>query len=122
MIAGASLSICGLAGLAVRYVLVPYLREHVVVPVQETHRQVTQNRHESNVPTVVDRIDDLREQIDHLGSTIVATQAVANAAARSSSAAHRRVDDHLTWAREEDSRLWRAVSEARHRAEPQDRE
>ncbi len=113
----ATLGVLALVGLAVRFVLVPYLREHLVRPVQETHRQVTQNRHESREPTVVDRIDDVLGEVRRLADSTTATQSIANAALKSASGAHRRIDDHVAWAREEDNRLWSAVSDARHRAE-----
>lgn len=57
-------------GLAVRYVLMPYLSTHLIGPIQagaqmveETHKQVTVNHHSSPEPTVLDRIDDVSSQV-----------------------------------------------------------
>lgn len=119
IVSGALCSLLVLLGLAVRFVLVPYLREHLVRPVQETHRQVTQNRHANPEPTVLDRIDDVHDAVRRLSDTTVAVQAVANAAARSASGAHRRLDQHSHWADHEVARLWSNISEPMHRA-PQD--
>lgn len=114
--AGALLSTFAVLGLVVRYALVPYLRDQLVIPVKETHRQVTQNRHQNREPTVLDRIDDVHDAVQRVEASVVAVQAVANAAARSAGGAHRRLDQHVAWAREEDTRLWQAVTDPRHRA------
>lgn len=56
-----------LAGLATRYVLVPYLRDHLIQPIQETHKQVTENHHANREqPTVLDRIADVQTDINTL--------------------------------------------------------
>ena len=56
----------GLFGVIIRYALLPWLREQLVHPVQETHRQVTVNHHVSNEPTVLDRLDSLVMRVDAL--------------------------------------------------------
>lgn len=61
---GTFITLCVIVGLAVRYVLVPYLREHLIAPVQETHKQVTENHHQSPAsPTLPDRIEDLATDV-----------------------------------------------------------
>lgn len=60
---GTLLSVLLFLGLATRYVLVPYLRDHLVRPVKETHQQVTENHHTNNNPTLPDRIEDLHTDI-----------------------------------------------------------
>jgi hypothetical protein len=124
IVAAVLVSLSVLAGLATRYVLVPYLRDHLVRPVQETHRQVTQNRHANVEPTVLDRIDDVHDAVRRVADTMVAVQAVANAAARSSSGAHRRLDQHSAWADVEVSRIWSSIHDPQpvHRARDEDRE
>lgn len=54
---GATLGICTLIGLGVRFVLVPYLRRHIADPVEAVREQV-QNSHSTN----------MRHDIDDLGS------------------------------------------------------
>lgn len=62
--------ICTLIGLAVRYALMPYLDLHLVQPLRETReaaqearKQVTENHHSNPRPTVLDRIDDVAQQV-----------------------------------------------------------
>lgn len=126
VVASAALAVCGVIGLAVRFVLVPYLRDHLVVPVQETHRAVAAHADSRDerppTPTLLDRLDDLADKVDHLANSTAAVQAVANASARSAAAANRRLDRHLSWSDEEMMRVWREVAkntDARHRAEEQ---
>lgn len=52
-----------LAGLAVRYILVPYLRENLEKPVRETHHSLTVNHHSSPNPTMLDRVDTLTGEV-----------------------------------------------------------
>lgn len=65
---GTFISACVLVGLAVRYVLLPYLRDHLIQPVNETHKQVTENHHAqpNGQPTVLDRIDDVQRDVKAL--------------------------------------------------------
>lgn len=57
-------SLCILVGLATRYILVPYLRDNLMKPVAETHKQVTENHHaDDDNRTVLDRIDDVAIQV-----------------------------------------------------------
>lgn len=63
---GAAVSACILLGLAVRYALMPYLREHLLEPVQETHHQVTENNGGSEQPTVLDAIHDVQTDVGAL--------------------------------------------------------
>jgi len=54
----AILSTCALIGLAVKFILMPYIRENVIKPIHETHRQMTVNSHASSPPTFLDLMDD----------------------------------------------------------------
>lgn len=56
---GTLISLSVLAGLAVRFVLLPWLREHLMQPVDEVRRQVSENHHKHTPPTLPDRIDAL---------------------------------------------------------------
>lgn len=67
VIAGALIAVLTLLGIIGRFAwkwfLEPWLREHLIEPVQETRHQVTENSHASPKPTVPDRIDDLRTDL-----------------------------------------------------------
>lgn len=84
----------GLVGLAVRYVLLPYLKEHLIEPVKETNKQVTVNTHASDSPTVLDRIDDVSQQIRVLA---------------------RMFDGHLSWSQAEVKRIDKKIDDNRKR-------
>lgn len=66
----------GLIGLMVRFALVPYLRDQLIAPVQETHRQVTENGHANDSPTVMDLIHDVQAAIDKHSSDVRALSGV----------------------------------------------
>lgn len=68
-----TLGVLTLLGLLVRYALLPYLKENLIEPVKNTNelaattnRQVTVNHHSSDVPTVLDRIEDVGRQVQVL--------------------------------------------------------
>lgn len=116
--AGAVLALSAVVGLVVRYVLLPYLRDQLVKPVQETHRQVTPHDAENptQTPTVRDQLDELTLSVDELketagelGKKAQVNRRLAEAAGRTADAVGRRLADHEAWAREEDSRVWSAI-------------
>lgn len=62
---------CILVGLAVRFILMPYLRDVLLAPVQETHKQVTENHHANkDQPTVLDRIADVQTDVNTLSRVL----------------------------------------------------
>jgi hypothetical protein len=67
---GTALACGALIAAAVRLVLLPYLREHLVDPVREVKKQVTENSHSNPEPTVLDKIDDVRLQVGALARVI----------------------------------------------------
>ena len=52
-----------LIGLAVKLVLMPYLREHLIAPMAQVKKQVTENHHENDEPTLPDRIEDVGKDV-----------------------------------------------------------
>lgn len=86
-----------LAGLATRYVLLPYLKEHLIKPVAETRNQVTVNHHSSPTPTVLDRIDDVSQQVHQLSLMF---------------------DRHLDWSQQEVDALWAVLNRRRAGTDP----
>ena len=92
---GITLGLCTLAGLAVRFILMPWLREHLVTPVKETQHQVTVNGHVSRDPTLLDKVDSL-------GNDLAATQEDLRAAARM-------FEGHIDRSAGEWGRLWSAI-------------
>lgn len=53
-----------LIGIAVRFALLPYLRDHLVQPLRQVEKQVSENAHANDAPTVLDRIDDVQQAVD----------------------------------------------------------
>lgn len=81
---GTFLSVLVIMGLAVRYVLIPYLRDHLIAKVDETHKQVTENHHAStDQPTVLDRISDVDQAV---GGVKIDVKALAHV-----------MDEHMAW-------------------------
>jgi hypothetical protein len=94
-IMGLILSTLAVVGLAVRFILVPYLRENLVKPLQRTEHAVTANGHrDPENPTMRDQFADVKVLISALDN---------------------KLDGHLAWSNEETSRLWRAISDAKRR-------
>lgn len=79
-----------LTGLAVRFVLLPWLRDHLVDPVQQTHQQVSANGRDTEPPTLPDRLADLQSDVSVLT---------------------RLLDTHVEWSTEEHDRLDKALEE-----------
>jgi hypothetical protein len=66
---GLVLSSLMLIGLAVRFVLFPWLEKRfapLATQVRETHHQVTVNGHQSDEPTMLDKLDTLKAEVREL--------------------------------------------------------
>lgn len=62
-ILGTCVTLGVILGFAVQKMILPYLRRHLIAPVQEVRKQVTENHHTNDRPTILDRLDDLEGQI-----------------------------------------------------------
>ena len=97
-----TLALAALAGLMVRWVLLPYLREHLLKPMQRVEHQVSVNNHTSDVPTMLDKIDDLHGEVRELRAEQLRTRSDLSDLSR-------QVGDHLlrseSWSAEVESRL-----------------
>lgn len=83
-------SLIVLSAMVVRYVLLPYLRDHLIEPVRETHKQVTENEKSPGSPTLPDRLHDLQTDVGTLT---------------------RLLDAHVEWSASEHDRLDEALAE-----------
>lgn len=86
------LGVSAVLGLAVRWVLMPYLREHLIAPVKATARQVNVNGHTSDPPTLLDKVDKIE-----------VNQRVMS----------QMWEGHLAWSEDETSRLWHEIRHLR---------
>ena len=97
-----TLALAAIAGLLVRWVLMPYLREHLLRPMQRVEHQVSVNNHTSDVPTMLDKIDDLAGEVRELRAEQRRTRSDLSDLSRS-------VGDHLlrseSWSAEVESRV-----------------
>ena len=97
-----TLALAAIAGLLVRWVLMPYLREHLLRPMQRVEHQVSVNNHTSDVPTMLDKIDDLHGEVRELRAEQRRTRSDLSDLSR-------QVGDHLlrseSWSAEVESRL-----------------
>jgi hypothetical protein len=98
---GITIGLCTLVGLAARFILMPWLREHLVTPIKETKHQVTVNQHVSPEPTLLDKLDSLADAVDDI-------QADQRTAARM-------FEGHIDRSGREWGRLWRAIEELDNR-------
>lgn len=73
---GTFITLSTIIALGVKFILLPWLREHLVGPMAETQRQVTENSHANETPTVPDLIHDLATDVKALTHVM---------------------DQHLTW-------------------------
>lgn len=69
-ILGTGLSLAAVLGISVRFILLPYMREHLVQPMKQVQKQVTENHHHNAEPTVLDRIDDVQQSVGALTRVI----------------------------------------------------
>lgn len=97
-----TLALAAIAGLLVRWVLMPYLREHLLRPMQRVEHQVSVNNHTSDVPTMLDKIDDLHGEVRELRAEQRRTRSDLSDLSQ-------QVGDHLlrseSWSAEVESRL-----------------
>lgn len=88
---GTFITLCTIVALGVKFILLPWLRDHLVAPVAETHRQVSENGHRHRAqPTIPDRLEDLAAKVD------TATEA-HEAQSRDMQAFRLVLDEHLRW-------------------------
>jgi hypothetical protein len=97
-----ALGICALAGIAGRVVVLPWIRTHLLEPVQETNRQVTVNGHVSEEPTLKDAVHTLQEKHDQLREAYGDLR-------RDIAAAAVMFDGHIAASERDRGDLWRAV-------------
>ena len=69
-VVGTIVGLMTLLGASIKWVLLPYLERELIHPVKQTHHQVTVNHHSSDVPTVLDRIDDVQDEIRSVRSDL----------------------------------------------------
>lgn len=101
-VCGSILAMLGLAGVFWKIAL-PWLREQIVAPVQQSNRALTVNHHTSTKPTVLDLLDDLRSEIGSLRTEVSTVDSkvqgvVADVAEVDDKASRigRQLDAHLT--------------------------
>lgn len=87
---GTLVSLMILVAAATKFVLLPWLKDHLVQPVQDTHHQVTANSHSSAVLTIPDRLEDLADKVDE-------ATAAHDMQARDLKALANVLDQHLRW-------------------------
>lgn len=92
---GVVLAILAVLGLLWRFVLLPNLREQLFQPIEDTRRQVVENRHKHTRPTILDRIDDVEQTLE--------------AIALNQQAILKRLGDHIGESTTDRSHLWLMV-------------
>lgn len=80
--------------------------------IDETHRQLTENSHKSNPPTILDEIHTLRADVEIVKTNVEHHDQIQ--AARYAFLAER-VDTFVKWGAAEKLRIWEAIHELRRR-------
>lgn len=97
---GLALGICALTGVVANWIVKPWIQTHVVAPVKETNRQVSQNGYaDPGDPTLKDSIHTLQTQYRDLRSDIAAAAFM--------------FDGHIAASERDRGDLWSAVRELR---------
>lgn len=94
---GTLVTLVTLSGLATKFILVPYLREHLVKPMDLVRKQVTENHHSNTRPTVLDRLDDVQNEVMALGRQVGDVGRQVDAATAERRALRRMHDEHRAW-------------------------
>lgn len=107
----ASTAIVGMStivGLAVRFILVPYLRTELVEPTREINRQVTGTDSGQDSPdaTIRDEVGTLRGEVRGLSGEIEDATLELRAMATM-------FDGHLAWSQDEVDRIWSELKRQR---------
>lgn len=105
---GIALGLGTLVGILIRYMLVPFLAEKFVL-LEETHKQVSENNHRNESPTVLDRISEVKTQADRIEYLAQNSRHAVNTLARM-------FDGHLKWSQDEVDAMWKAIKETRERS------
>ncbi len=112
-----------LIGICAKVLLLPWLRDNLVKPVEETNKQVTVNTHVSEPSTLLDSVHLLEDKMDSM-ETILHNMAVEYAHMAGSTGVIKAMwDHHLEWSQNEVERLWDAINyNTRHRQATEKRE
>lgn len=108
---GIALGIGTLVGILIRYMLVPFLAEKFVL-LEETHKQVSENRHSNETPTVLDRIEEVKTQSDRIEALAVKSQEEVKSIARRFG---EMFDGHIEWSQREVDAVWAELKRKRDR-------
>lgn len=107
------LGLCALIGLAVRFVALPWLRDHIALPLAETRRQVTVNGHVSDTPTLLDRVDTATQQLGGVRAQLDDVEGKVDDATSRVNTTAKMLDGHLDRSAGEWGRLWDAIDDLR---------
>lgn len=121
VVLGATLSALALLGLAIKFVLVPYLKEHLIDPLQRTEHAVRANGHKDpENPTMRDQFSDvlheirgLRDDVAEVKSDVAAVKVDVADVKDDVADVKGDLTKHLNWSSEETSRLWSSIKRPR---------
>jgi hypothetical protein len=100
---GIVVAVLTILGAGAKFILLPWLQRELFGPVQRTHHQVTVNHHSSDTPTILDRLDDVQDEVRKVRSDL--SRHLLNS------------EDAQTEGHKEAQRMWSAI-EAIAKTEP----
>lgn len=65
-ILGTGMTVAVIIGMATKFILLPYLREHLVNPMKQVEKQVSENNHTNKTPTILDKIDEVQDSVSDI--------------------------------------------------------
>lgn len=112
-VVGLILGVCALLALLWRWVILPNLREQLGL-IRETHKQVTENRHENARPTVLDRLEDVERGLKDVAGHV-------DLLALNTLALLRKFGAHVGESEEDRRHLWLIVESLMHEDQRKER-
>jgi hypothetical protein len=92
-----------------KYAALPWLRAELTAPMQRIETQVTENGHTRQTPTVIDRIDEVKQIALEAARHGKEGSGLAKEAIAEINALSRMFDGHLDWSQEQVDLMWLAL-------------
>ncbi len=99
-----------LIGIGAKILLLPWLRDNLVKPVEETNKQVTVNTHISEPSTMLDSVHLLENNLKSVDTKITNLSNELAHLAQFIGIINKMWDHHLEWSQSEVERLWDAIN------------
>jgi len=111
------IGVCTLIGLAVRWVLLPYMRDQIVRPLRQINKQVAPTDADWSAEPMPTVMGQLEEVVQEVRQTRAENRAAVDAAREEVQQLGKMFDGHLEWSQDKVDELAKKIREAREIAE-----